>query len=98
MPPLEVELELQAARPAVARAAAASPAAARRVVLRDLRVLRIVMMFVPSAVRVLRTAARPGAPVSLGYRPPGEGPGRHRQPSGARSDVRRLPATMRRPT
>jgi hypothetical protein len=58
VPPLEVELELQAARPAVARtaAAAARTPEVRRLVLCDLRV-----MFVPSAVRVLPTAVRPGA-------------------------------------
>src|SRR6478609_5597961 len=55
VPLLEVELELQAARAAVARTAAAADrtAAVRRLVLCDRRV-----MFVPSAVRVLPTAVR----------------------------------------
>ncbi len=56
--PLLLELELQAARPAVTSAAAVSPAAARRAVrclrpdarnavLSDLRILAMVVMFVP---------------------------------------------------
>jgi hypothetical protein len=64
---LVLELELQAARPAAARLATASPAAARRVVRRlgpvvrcDLRMLRMVMVFIPSAVRVVPAAVRPG--------------------------------------
>jgi hypothetical protein len=63
---LVLELELQAARPAAARVATASPAA-RRVVRRlgpvvrcDLRMLRMVMVFIPSAVRVVPAAVRPG--------------------------------------
>ena len=78
--PLLLELELQAARPAAASPAAASPAAIRRPrpdARSDLRVLRMVMIFIPSAVRVVAAAVRPGSP---GYRPPEEVPGRHRHP------------------